>query len=891
MPQPDVITLKILPMRHYLALFFLLLFANAHAQKRPLNDGDFDTWSLALNPVISNNGRYASFYIYNQPPGQATQVIQAIDHSWKKELKAFQPITFTADSRLAVTRLQDNSLLLVTLGTTKEEIIPSVTKYTLFQQADTGWLAFQRVGGHLELRNLKTGAIQHYNDVSDYLPSGNGQCLFLKKQTDSIHYSIETADLPHPATKEIYTGREPVNIIADDKGLQCIFLTRSNENATTFWYYHRYQTEKAIVATPRIQLQDGMIFSSFDKFSSDGSFIFCTLTGNSPAPQASNPARLRLRTFLDTKLYKEEEPLRCQAIWYLHNNTIQQMQDKEETPFYLAGLYPGSYNPNSTLRLLDKTLAHKGEWNWNENALPSRSLVDFSNGSRKQITLPGDRNSASYVLSPLGKWIIYYDADTQNYFSINVATSERKNLTAGISANWTTYDNDDIPFAPYLNLPPGGFNEDETKLYLYDQHDIFQIDLTGKAAPLNLTAGYGKAHNIVFRFAFPPNERSGKTVLLTAFNRTTKEDGFFDIVKGKLRRLSMHPFIFTGPEESKYHLRTPPVKAKDADVYLVQKMDASSAPNIYVTKDFIHFDAISDIHPERRVNWLTTELVDFTTRDGKPAQGILYKPEDFDPQKKYPVIFYYYEKISECLHLYIRPEPSMGPMNIPCFVSNGFLVFTPDVHFDIGYPGRSSLQTVMGAADKLVQLPYVDSTKMGLQGHSFGGFQTNYIITHTDRFAAACSAAGFTNFVSAYGSIIGSGYSRQGQYELYRDRIGASLWERPDLYLENSPVLNIDKIKTPLLLMHNMEDNDVPAGQGIELFTGMRRMGKVVYFLQYEGQGHSIFDKPALDYNTRMLEFFSYYLKGATLPGWMSGKRASIQNVTGIKAPAPLSAK
>ncbi|WP_394333846.1 S9 family peptidase [Chitinophaga eiseniae] len=691
------------------------------------------------------------------------------------------------------------------------------------------------------------------------------------------------ADISHRSTQEIYTGEEPLNIVADDKGTQCVFLTRSNDKATTFWYYHRDQTGKAIVAAPHMQLQNEMTFGSFEKFSGDGSFIHCVLTGDYPAPPAPNPARLRLRTFMDTKLNKEEDPLRCQAIWYLHNNTIRQVQDKEESPFYLAGFYAGSYNPRSTLKLLDKTLAHKGEWNWNENALSSRSLVDLTNGSKKLVTLPGDRNSASYALSPQGKWIIYYDAGQQNYFSYNVATSERKNITAGITATWTTYDNDDIPFAPYLNLPLGGFSDDETKLYLYDQHDIFQIDLTGKSAPVNITEGYGKSHNIVFRFAFPPNERTGKNILLTAFNRSTKEDGFFDIVKGKLRQLSMHPFIFTGPEESKYHLRTPPVKAKNADVYLVQKMEAASAPNIYVTKDFIHFDAISDIHPERRVNWLTTELIDFNTRDGKPAQGILYKPENFDPNKKYPVIFYYYEKISECLHLYIRPEPSMGPMNIPYFVSNGFLVFTPDVHFDIGYPGRSSLQTVLGAADKLVQLPYVDSTRMGLQGHSFGGFQTNYIITHTDRFAAACSAAGFTNFVSAYGSIIGSGYSRQGQYELYRDRIGASLWERPDLYQENSPVLNIDRIKTPLLLMHNMEDNDVPVGQGIEFFTGMRRMGKVVYFLQYEGQGHSIFDKPALDYNRRMFEFFSYYLKGAALPAWMTDKRAKILHAKGLK--------
>ncbi|MBC9934213.1 S9 family peptidase [Chitinophaga qingshengii] len=873
-------------MKKHLALFFILLPLTVHAQKRTLDTSDFNKWSMAINPKISNNGKYATFYIYNQPPGQATQVIQALEQPWKKELIAFQQISFSADSKLAFCKLMNNSLRLLTLGTSTEEIIPEVKKHSTFLQGDSEWLAFLKTDSTLELRNLSSGAIRSYPNVIDYINSGNGRFLFLKCKTDSNTYLIKNIDLSGQTTLNIYAGDEPFNLVTDAKGNQCIFITLNKEQTRTLWYYHREQTSQAIVASPHLQLNEGMTFSNFDRFSADGTFIFCTLTEKKPATTAANPARLQLHTFLDPKLSNNPDPLRCQAIWYLRNNTLLQIQDKDESPFYMAAFYPGAYNPDGTWQLLDKTIAHRGEWNWNEKALPARILVNLTTGTKETITAPGDRNSGSYVLSPNGKWIIYYDAAQQSYFSYQTATRTRKNITAGIPATWTTYDNDDIPFAPYLNFPPGGFSDDETILYLYDQYDIFQIDLTGKTAPINLTGGYGKDHHIVFRFAFPPGSRPGQPILLNAFNRDTKEDGFFEVRQSKpesLRQLSMQPAAITGPEESKYFMRTPPVKARDADVYLVQKMDAASAPNIYVTRDFIRFDAISDIHPERRVNWFTTELINFQTADGKAAQGILYKPENFDPRKKYPVIFYYYEKISECLHLYIRPEPSMGPMNIPYFVSNGFLVFTPDIHFDIGYPGRSSLRTVMGAANKLVQLPYVDSTRMGLQGHSFGGFQTNYIITHTNRFAAACSAAGFTDFVSAYGAIIGSGYSRQGQYELYRDRIGASLWERPDLYLENSPVLNIDKVQTPLLLMHNMEDRDVPVGQGIEFFTGLRRMGKVVYFLQYEGQGHSIFDQAALDFSTRMLEFFNYYLKRGPLPDWMTDKQATILHAEGIK--------
>jgi dipeptidyl aminopeptidase/acylaminoacyl peptidase len=171
----------------------------------------------------------------------------------------------------------------------------------------------------------------------------------------------------------------------------------------------------------------------------------------------------------------------------------------------------------------------------------------------------------------------------------------------------------------------------------------------------------------------------------------------------------------------------------------------------------------------------------------------------------------------------------------------------------------------------LAKRSYVDAKRMGLQGHGFGGFETNYIITHSNLFAAAMSASGVTDFVSAYGSIIGDGSSRQRQYELYRDRIGASLWERPDLYIENSPVFWADRVTTPLLMMTNYNDGDVPCQQGIEFFTALRWLGKKAWMLQYDGEGHQIYSKTAQeDLTIRMAQFFEYYLKGEPPPKWMT---------------------
>lgn len=279
---------------------------------------------------------------------------------------------------------------------------------------------------------------------------------------------------------------------------------------------------------------------------------------------------------------------------------------------------------------------------------------------------------------------------------------------------------------------------------------------------------------------------------------------------------------------------------------------------------------VSDVYPEKRYNWMTTELVTFRTLDGGTSQGILYKPENFDPNKKYPLIITYYEIGSNGLNGYIEPVPAGGPIQIPLYVSNGYLIFFPDIHFTMGSPGRSSYNTVVAAAESLANRPYVDGKHMGIQGHSFGGFQTNYIVTHTPIFAAAMASSGMTDFVSIYNSLP-NGHSRQGQYENFRDRMGGTLWDMPDKYIENSPVLLADQITTPLLMMANKSDGDVPYYQGIEFFTGLRRLGKKAWLLQYDKGGHfAPGGSGELDLTTRMKQFFDYYLKDAPAPSWMT---------------------
>jgi dipeptidyl aminopeptidase/acylaminoacyl peptidase len=257
--------------------------------------------------------------------------------------------------------------------------------------------------------------------------------------------------------------------------------------------------------------------------------------------------------------------------------------------------------------------------------------------------------------------------------------------------------------------------------------------------------------------------------------------------------------------------------------------------------------------------------------DGKMSEGLLFKPENFDPKKKYPVIFYFYERDADELFTYRSPAPSASTINIPWFVSNGYIVFDPDIHYKNGEPGQSAYNSVVSAARYLSKMPWVDSTKMAIQGQSWGGYQVAYLVTRTKMFAAAGSGAPVSNMTSAYGGIRwGSGVTRQFQYEKSQSRIGKNLWEGRELYIKNSPLFFTDKITTPLLIMHNDKDGAVPWWQSIEWFTALRRLGKTAWLLQYNDEDHNLVERRnRKDLSVRMGQFFDHYLKGSPMPVWM----------------------
>ncbi len=504
------------------------------------------------------------------------------------------------------------------------------------------------------------------------------------------------------------------------------------------------------------------------------------------------------------------------------------------------------------------------ERQWNYYVPEDIYIVNVRTGERRFV---GSIPMESSEMSPEGKYV-YWFAD-RNYYVYDVASGSTICLTEDIEFPLWDEDMDrPAPREPYGYM---GWLDGDKALLVYDRHDIWSLDPTGKNKPVNLTAGEGRKKNLRYRYVKTDDDQ--RTInpsdesLLAVFDYTTKKHGFATMKAGK----AAAPALKTLEENTFTQL----TKAKNAPVFAFQKSNFSTSPNVYISNGYNLASAkkVTDANPQMKdYNWGTAELVKWHAYNGQLTEGVLYKPEDFDPNKKYPMLVVFYETNSEQLYRHYAMEPSWSWVNYPFYVSRGYVILVPDVHYAPGIPGESAYNYICSGVEELCKkYPWIDKEHIGIDGQSWGGYQTSYLVTRTNMFACAGSGAPVANMTSAFGGIRWeNGASRQAQYEVGQSRIGRNLWDAPQLYIANSPVFYADRVNTPLLIMHNDADGAVPWYQGIEMFMALRRLGKPVWMLQYNGEAHNIrARKNRKDITIRLQQFFDHYLKGAPMPEWM----------------------
>lgn len=504
------------------------------------------------------------------------------------------------------------------------------------------------------------------------------------------------------------------------------------------------------------------------------------------------------------------------------------------------------------------------ERQWDYLAPTAAYTIDLTNGGRIKI---GEIPAGEGEVSPEGKYITWYA--NRNWYAYSPETGETVNLSADIPYPvWL--EDDDHPMDPE-QYGAAGWESGDKAMLIYDRHDIWSVDPTGKRKPICVTAGNGRKENVRYRYRqIDPEKRNftpGDELLLDLFSYDSKKKGFATMRYGRVEApstLVLDEYSFTQVK-----------RAKDAPVYTWSKGNFNTIPQIFFAKgkDFKGMKQLSDANPQMKdYTWGDAQLVKWHAYNGDLTEGVLYTPEGLDPSKKYPMLVVFYETNSEELYRHYTMEPSWSWVNYPFYVSRGYVVFVPDVHYTPGVPGESAYNYICSGVESLCdKYPWIDKERIGIDGQSWGGYQTAFLVTRTDMFACAGSGAPVSNMTSAYGGIRWeSGDSRQAQYELGQSRIGKTLWEAPELYIANSPVFHADRVKTPLLIMHNDADGAVPWYQGIELFMCLRRLQKPVWMLQYNGEAHNIrARKNRKDITIRLQQFFDHYLKGDPMPDWM----------------------
>ena len=516
---------------------------------------------------------------------------------------------------------------------------------------------------------------------------------------------------------------------------------------------------------------------------------------------------------------------------------------------------------------------------WVDGSFADYSLVNLNDGSRRQIAR--NFNVGRFDISPGGNYLIWFDSNDKQWYTYNIASSETVNISGKAGVAFHTEDDDHPSAYPGAYEGSPKWLENDQAVLIIDRYDVWKFAPDGSKAE-NLTGGVGRQTHNRFRTLdlrqdkrTDNQRRSGvinpfkanDDLFLSLINEDNKKNGYgrLNLAKpAKTLKYFTDTVTFQGPQ-----------MAPDGSITFL-KGNFRHPFDLYRTTDFFaSSERMTAINPQMAdYRWGSANLFEWKAYDGTPLKGLVFIPDGIKPGEKLPVMIYFYEKYSDQLYNFWQPAPSRSTVNLSFYTSRGYVVFVPDIVYKDGHPGESAYNCICSGAEALCEkYSFADKSRMAIQGQSWGGYQTAWLVTRTNMFAAAGAGAPVSNMTSAYGGIRWeSGMTRAGQYEHGQSRIGKTLWDEGglDLYIENSPIFNADKVETPLLIMHNDNDGAVPWYQGIEYFSDLRRLGKPCWLLEYNNEAHNLVERRnCKDLSKRLQQFFDHYLKGEPMPAWM----------------------
>jgi len=901
------------PMKNWTVLIVLLgLSVAIHAQKKKMTPEVYDLWNRIENVTISSDGDWVS---YTTSPGKGDKTMHLYNTRNGKSInfERSHSARFDFENNFITFKISipHDSLQSLKLKKTKKDKLPKDTlgvyslKFDLFDKiSDVEKYDMPLRSGGLLAVKIKGKTVKKDSTLVKDENSQNGEPLLIYDYVNDTIYSYgyikdhrwadehntivmhgtgsDSLKHDHITMQDFVSGNKKIihsekgeyfKLSIDQNGKRIGFIADTDTTKVKPRPHDVYIWRVGEKKAKKIADNENKFIPEGWEISKNGRFFFAEEADRyyfNIAPIAAqedstileeDKANVEIWNYKDPMLYTQQnkrskrEKERSYTVMYdLENKKFLQLNDIADSEIRVD-----SKNKHDYFLSYDEK-PYQQNISWLGYAHKDLYLTNIRTGKKDKIAT---RIAGNPRLSPNAKYVYWYSRPDTAWISYKISTKELKHVTKG-----SFYDEqNDRPADPRQS----GFlkwTEDDRAMLLYDHYDIWKVDPNGMTAPSNLTNG--RQYNTRMRHLsldrdiiyFPEDT----TILLKQFNDITKKSGY--------ATLDLKNKIVKSIEEGDYNYATRIIKAENSNDIIFTKENFQTFPDlIHTTTAFTNQKKVSNANPQQSdYIWGNIEMVEWKDYDGESVKGLLVKPEDFDPNKKYPMMVNFYEKNSDRLYNHRAPYPHRSTINYSYWTNKGYIIFNPDIKYKNGYPGQSAYDAVISGVEAMIEEhKYIDKDRIGVQGHSWGGYQIAHLITKTDIFKCAEAGAPVVNMVSAYGGIRwGTGMSRMFQYEQTQSRLGATLWEEPQLYMENSPIFNLDKINTPVLILHNDKDGAVPWYQGIEFFVGMRRLGKPAWMLNYNDEPHWPLKRPnRLDFNKRMEQFFDHYLMDAPMPEWM----------------------
>lgn len=889
----------------------------------PLDHTVYDKWRTLDKVTVSADGRWVGF-TYKEQQGDVSLVLRSLSDSTILEIQRATSLQFQEHMPYAIASLSPSfaqqqyakrkklkgdkqpkdTLLVIQLTTgltdtlfvvdewkadargewiamkahlpVTDTIYPDSAAIAADSTADT--LSFKiKWKPRLLLYELTSGDTLSFPEAADFAWADRGRQLIYTVKGDtatpwewrSWHPGIDTSQLLFSAM-----GQFKKLAASPDYPLAALLVNQDTlpdaDKRYGLYLWRSGRLPQLLVDTVDRQLPAGFTVSphTSPRFSADGSRLFWSYARapqRLPEDTLGDFEKPKLDVWvwdeplLKTEQLDKEKDIRTQDYWAVSRLSDGQsvlLADTSMPDLRFAGNQAGNYAlaASDLPYQLERSYAFPWRQDWFAVHIPS--------GNR---TLLAEGLSGSVRLSPLAQWAVWF----------NGTAWQLHRLSTGVTWEVVFPDMVDTTHDEPSPMPPfsfAGFAEDESYALFHSFQDVYAVRLGRQFAGTTCLTCSDTGRAIQYRVVnvLPDADTTfhslGNTVYLAGLHLLDKSSGWYKVELSK-----PHEVV------ALYHV---PALLSDLQLvaggeeFLFREGDFERYPELRVTRTG-RFDVsavLSNTNPQQaQYLWGSVQLYRWADDDGIMRDGLLYLPAGWQQDSSYPMIVYFYEKLSDNLHRHYIPSPSRSTVNPAWYTSNGYVVFMPDIHYSVGYPGPSALNAIVSGTRAVLADGYADPRRVGIQGQSWGGYQTAYVITQTGLYKAAMAGAPVSNMTSAYGGIRwSSGLSRQFQYERTQSRIGATLWENPHQYILNSPVFQADRITTPLLIMHNDDDGAVPWNQGVELFMAMRRLGKPAWLLNYNGEEHNLTRWPnRVDLSIRMAQFFDHYLKGAAMPPWM----------------------